>query len=174
MSSSPQARPGTHPQALDSAAYLEQGAALLERLSDEHYVAALPPVFASTVGAHMRHILDHCDCLLDGLATGRVDYDERRRDRRLETDRTLALAAARDLIDRLRAVTDADLALDVRMDTGSDEPAWAGSSLTRELQFLTSHTIHHYALIAAILGHAGCEVAGDFGISPSTLRFQRR
>lgn len=166
----------THPQAYDNIAYLEQGVALLEEIDDEHYAATLPPVFESSVGAHIRHILDHFCCLLDGLHSGRVDYDRRARDARIENDREFALVTLRATIDRLLALPagEHEIPLDVHMDSGSDAPVWAPSSLTRELQFLTSHTIHHYALVAAILGNAGRNTSPGFGISPSTLRHQRR
>jgi hypothetical protein len=176
MTLSTQPEHSTHPQAYDNIAYLEQGLALLDQIEDEHYAATLPPVFVSGVGAHIRHILDHFDCLLDGLPSGRVDYDRRRRDPRVENERLFAIESIRTLIDRLLALPAGagEVALTVRMDSGSDAPVWATSSLTRELQFLTSHTIHHYALVAAILGHAGCTVSRRFGISPSTLRHQRQ
>ena len=164
----------THPLAFDNIAYLEQGVALLESIEDEHYAAALPPVFASSVGAHIRHILDHFTCLLDALASGRVDYDCRARDARIESDRQVALQAMLDVIKRLLDLPadDRDISLSVHMDSGSDAPIWAATSLTRELQFLTSHTIHHYALVANILGNAGVTLSPGFGISPSTLRHQ--
>lgn len=176
MTLSTQSKHSTHPQACDNVAYLKQGLNLLDQIGDEHYMATMPPVFSSGVGAHIRHIIDHFDCLLAGLTSGRVDYDHRRRDRRVETDRLFAMESMRAIIDRLVAlpVSDFEMPLEVHMDSGGNAPTWASSSLTRELQFLTSHTIHHYALVAAILGHAGCAVGGHFGISPSTLRHQRQ
>ena len=52
------------------------------------------------------------------------------------------------------------------------ESPYLRSSLSRELQTLSSHTIHHFALIAITLRVHGFEVDPDFGMSPSTLRFQ--
>lgn len=166
----------SHPIARDNARFLQQGVDLLERITDDQYAATRPPVFVTPVGAHIRHILDHFDCLLEGRDTGRVDYDLRRRDRRVESDRAYALSCLRATIDALRGVrgADGDEALEVRLDSGDTERAWGRSSLTRELQFLSSHTIHHYALVAAILQSAGCAPQPGFGVSPSTLRFERR
>ena len=45
------------------------------------------------------------------------------------------------------------------------------SSIGRELQILSSHTIHHFALIAMTLRAMGYHVDRDFGMAPSTLRF---
>ena len=57
---------------------------------------------------------------------------------------------------------------------GSDRvPAWSESTVARELQFLVSHTIHHHALIAAILRLESHTPAEGFGIAPSTLKYER-
>jgi len=45
------------------------------------------------------------------------------------------------------------------------------SSVSRELQVLSSHTIHHFALIAMTLRLHGVEMDPDFGMAPSTLRY---
>ena len=64
-------------------------------------------------------------------------------------------------------------ALEIRLDPrGRDEPDWCRSSLLRELQFLLSHTIHHYALIASLLERRGVRVRDElsgFGVAASTL-----
>ena len=46
----------------------------------------------------------------------------------------------------------------------------AASTLSRELQFLVSHTVHHDALIAAAARALGVATEPDFGIAPSTLK----
>jgi hypothetical protein len=45
------------------------------------------------------------------------------------------------------------------------------SSISRELQVLSSHTIHHFALIAMTLRMHGVELDAEFGMAPSTLRY---
>jgi hypothetical protein len=52
-----------------------------------------------------------------------------------------------------------------------DSPHWAVTSLERELQFLLSHTVHHFALVALLLRAQGFEVSADFGVAPSTLAY---
>ena len=47
---------------------------------------------------------------------------------------------------------------------------WTGSTVGRELRFLMSHTLHRYALIAAILRLGGEPVPAGFGVALSTLR----
>ena len=53
-------------------AFLGQGLELIQRLTDEQYAVAPPNFSRGGVGAHFRHILDHYDSFLDGLAAGRL------------------------------------------------------------------------------------------------------
>ena len=55
-----------------------------------------------------------------------------------------------------------------------DVPEWSQSSVKRELQFLLSHTIHHYSLVAVALRTQGFEPGAAFGVAPSTLRHRRK
>jgi hypothetical protein len=65
--------------------------------------------------------------------------------------------------------------VEIRMDTGEgDERPWTRSTVRRELQFLLSHTVHHYALIAMICHRHQRPVESDFGVAPSTLNYRRR
>jgi hypothetical protein len=61
----------------------------------------------------------------------------------------------------------------VKMNDGEEKDNWNQSTMGRELQFLMSHTVHHYALVAIILKIQGCNCAEEFGVAPSTLRYQR-
>ncbi len=161
----------------DNIHFLEQGRALLLRLSDEEFVTR-PPIDMSPVADHLRHCLDFYACFLDGQDVGVIDYDARRRDPRLEKDRGYALAAIETLIERLDQAAEGreDRSVSVATDRSEWETgdlAWAASTLARELQFLRSHTVHHYALIAAVLKMIGIEPAVDFGVAPSTLAFRK-
>ena len=51
---------------------------------------------------------------------------------------------------------------------------WSGSTVRRELDFLLSHTVHHYALIAMSLRLRGLPVPAELGVAPSTLEHWRR
>jgi len=46
--------------------------------------------------------------------------------------------------------------------------------VARELMTLSSHTIHHFALIATTLRGHGVQVDANFGVAPSTLSYQVR
>lgn len=157
--------------AANVAAVFEQGIGVIARISDEAYVAGGP---RTSIGAHFRHNLEFARQLLSGIASGSVDYTARLRDERIAVDRDLAVREMRRVIAELRAIPVATLgtALSVRSDASPE--TWAASSVARELDFLLSHTVHHYALIAIRLGSYGIELPSDFGVAPSTIEFFRR
>lgn len=160
--------------ALESIRLLEEGRELLQGLADGIYVAE-PPIGLGTVGGHVRHCLDFYRCFLRGLGDGRVDYDARGRDGNVERSRELAMAGLDEVIaglervsseveDRRLAAVRGSLAL-------GDADA---STVGRELQFLASHTVHHYALIGALLRVQGVDPGAEFGVAPSTLEHRRQ
>jgi len=154
-------------------ALLRQGLELLARLSDAAYRDAAPD--RSSVGAQYRHVLDHYRALLDGVAIGRIDYDARRRDPAVETERDAAARDTRAIIDRFATLTSLDPATPVTViaSCSADHPGEPQpSSLGRELHFLVSHTVHHYAIVRLLLDTPGA-VGHEFGVAPSTLAWQR-
>ncbi len=155
---------------------LLQGYDLLRRLDDDTYAATCRELGNHRAGSHLRHCIEFFESVLDGTPILAVDYDARKRDKRIETDRRYALTAIDRLIRRLESdrLLREHEAIHVRLeDAASSETAaeWMGSTVTRELQFLRSHTIHHYALIAATLRAFGVEPGEEFGMAPSTLRY---
>ncbi len=167
------------PLIADTIACLGQGIALLDRLTPTQYTAKHPACFNNSLGGHMRHNLDHFTCLLAGQPARRVDYDARTRDQLVETDPQHAANRLREVAHELTAFNGDDLTgeLSIKMDCGTELPesqAWARSTLRRELQFLLSHTIHHYALVAVMCHELGVALDPAFGVAPSTQHFQQK
>jgi hypothetical protein len=156
--------------------WLRQALRLVERLSDEAY-ATTPPGFAPhRAGAHLRHVLEFYQCFLDGVESFHIDYDARRRDERIEHSRAAAAAAIRSIMATLETAPALrrEAILWVRMEDADASPVsecFMESSVSRELQVLSSHTIHHFALIAMTLRMHGVAMDFDFGMAPSTLRY---
>jgi hypothetical protein len=156
--------------------WLRQADALLDRISDAVYTATPAGLAPHKVGSHLRHILEFYECFLAGLPASHVDYDARKRDISVERSRQ----AARERISSLIRAFESESALrtdstiGVRIeDAGAfriPEP-FLISSVGRELQVLSSHTIHHFALLAMTLRALGVAVDPDFGMAPSTLRY---
>ncbi len=158
----------------DNVRVLRQGIELLERLDAELYAKPEPAVSSSGIGSHVRHVLDYYELFLSGLADGRVDYDQRARDDRVEKSVSEGLLRLRGLAQRLEELRSRSIPdiVRVKMDAQCEEGApWSRSSLERELQFQLSHAVHHFALIAVILRLNGLEPEEGFGVAPSTLRY---
>jgi len=109
------------------------------------------PDYAYPVGAHLRHVIEHYEALILPSEPGAVDYDQRPRDRELATRTSVARARLRLLLRRLAEWTEASLEapLQVRGLGGlaGDFHFAVHSSIGRELVFVASHAIHHYALL---------------------------
>ena len=150
---------------------IAQATSLLD-LFDSHHAAA----FAGPVGAHLRHIIEHYDALLSPAIAGFVDYDARVRDRALE--RSTALARRR-LVALSRRLVANNVPLNsptqVRGQGGlaGDFNFTISSTFGRELVFVASHALHHYALMRPYCQKAGILLSEDFGKAPSTVAHER-
>lgn len=125
----------------------------------------------SAVGPHLRHCLDHFTLLLDGWKTGAVDYDARARDERAERDPGLAREILRGIARELSAIGPRHLTVEIRVTQSAapGRPPLASSSrLERELVFLSSHTIHHIAIMVLAARAAGVTVPSDLAVAYST------
>ena len=153
-------------------AVLRQVTDLLEGMDDEQYVATHVTTYDGSVGAHVRHCLDHVRALVTGARTGLVDYDDRQRGTNIETNRRSAIAEIDQLNQALAAMDDNDIDKPVRIAlilTPDGRGAQTHSSVGRELAFLLSHTVHHGAMIGGMVRALGGHVPRDFGYAPSTL-----
>ena len=153
---------------------LSSAAALIKDLPKDKYNHVEAPYFESCLGKHMRHILDHYLCFSRDLALGVIDYDQRNRDVRLETDKEYTLSVIAQICDFLTELgtrSEGDVAVKVLLcnDVSLPQGEATDSSIRRELQFLQGHAVHHYALIATMLRFYGLNVDREFGIAPSTL-----
>jgi hypothetical protein len=153
--------------------WLRQALRLLERLDDSVYSSTAPGFAPHRAGAHLRHILEFYQCFLDGLEGSRIDYDMRRRDESIERSRHTAAIAIRTIIRALATRAEQERIVWVRMEDADSvgvRDTFMESSISRELQALSSHTVHHFALIAMTLRAHGVQMDPDFGMAPSTLR----
>ncbi|MEM9083307.1 MAG: DinB family protein [Planctomycetota bacterium] len=156
-------------------ALAEQLRGFLISLSNEQYNAAPESTAVGSIGAHMRHSLDHLFAWETGVSGDVIDYDARVRGTVIETDVNAALGALEDFIARLRDIAVASLARPVLVRTAlsaTDEPVGVPSTLARELAFVFSHTVHHNAIIAAIAHASGVPLPEGFGVAPSTLAYR--
>ena len=110
-------------------------------------------------------------CLFQGIATQTVNYDERKRDLLIETDRKHPIKTLSDLSDQLNQ-TPSSFALQLfSNETEAKEKPFI-TSVDRELLYCLDHAIYHQALIKIGLKELQiADLVGDhFGVAYSTLR----
>ena len=126
---------------------------------------------SGSIGAHVRHCLDHVSALEYGMVTGDVCYDRRERNTVVELDPRLGHSRLRRASARFAAYGDrlAEQPVTLVAQIGSDGASIrVPSTVGRELAFVISHTIHHSALIAVLLEHADRDVPDRLGLAPTT------
>jgi hypothetical protein len=139
-------------------------------LTDEQYVARVAG--KASIGEHLRHCIEHLDQLLEGLNTGIVDYDARRRNAKLETSSTIFIATLRNIAIQLQSFDELAMTrpLNVRMLFAPNaDPVEVASSLGRELGFLSSHATHHIAIVKMLAHSLGASLPEEYGVGHATM-----
>lgn len=151
---------------------LEQINEFISSLPEGQYAAAPPAHLAGTIGAHIRHCLDHVAVLAAAQPNATLDYDHRDRGTPVEQDPQAARSTITKLVQQLetldRMEIDAALHATLAM-SPHHRPHNYATTLGREVAFVLSHTVHHQALLAAAARAAGHDVPHDFGVAPATL-----
>ncbi|MDP5135716.1 DinB family protein [Rheinheimera baltica] len=157
-------------------ATLQQAEDFLFKLTPSQYIAAAADG-GSSIGKHMRHILDHFFAIAN--SDGLVNYEQRQRGTALEADPALALAKLAQLKTWLKQLPQQQLtrSVMVRSDIGigTQQLVNVESTLGRELMFACSHAIHHYAMLKQLYQQqTGQCLRAEFGLAPSTATFLRQ
>ncbi len=145
---------------------------VLDAITPEHFASAGRD--HQPIGAHLRHSLEHMICFVQGLPDGLVDYDARARDEVMERDPAVFRKALNELKDSIRSISPECLsdAIRVRQTASLDsEPVVLGSTVERELVFLSSHTIHHVALVVQFCREEGIELPEEISLAYSTSAY---
>lgn len=147
---------------------------MLGALSGEAYTRKEEGPYGASIGAHYRHVLDHFLCLLEGMRSGMIDYDQRRRSPELENSVDAALLATEHLIEKFRSLTADQLQQECTVvysvGYGESEAHAVRSNLAREVMFCVGHAIHHYAILKLLCTGMAVTLPYEFGIAPSTLK----
>src|SRR6266404_7848522 len=62
----------------------------LHQLTDEQYIQPSKTLFNATIGQHVRHIIELFTCVEKGYETGIVNYEKRKRELVIETNKNFA------------------------------------------------------------------------------------
>jgi len=102
-----------------------------------------------------------------GIDSRRIDYTARKRRAETEESRKSGYRSLEEGIEGLSRIRSLDprLPLEIRPEPNQ---GWSRSSLARELQFVSAHAVHHFALIRLSLAKRGIEFPAEFGVAAST------
>lgn len=154
---------------------LTQCEELLNRLDNAGYTASMD--HSSSIGRHMRHILERFQSFFQGLPKQHIDYDARKRDSAIELSlesANVALASVLRRLDWLAVSTDQFQTLTVSETVHHQGFAVrVQSTVEREMMSLVTHSVHHLAIIALLAKGIGHNVDQSFGKAPSTVLFER-
>jgi len=143
---------------------------LLERLTDEQYVRPIKLLSNATLGQHTRHIIEFFQELNTGYISGKVNYDKRKRDYRIETSRSCAIDSLTRVISLLEK-KDRKLILSIDYSNDNEEPGTVETNYSRELVYNLEHTVHHMALLRiGVNAVSTIMLPEEFGVAISTLK----
>ena len=151
---------------------LNRGINLLTAITDEEYSNNSTAPYYSSIGIHMRHILDVFSCIFDGLETKNIDLTARRRNELAETRVSVGLAYFDEVIRKLQDVDEKmlDSLFEVKDDLGLGMVT-ANYTLAAALIQAHSHAILHFASIGYIISQMDIKLPdADFGYNPTTPR----
>jgi hypothetical protein len=146
---------------------------LTEELSDGQYTQTIPVLGGATLGQHVRHILEFFLELDTGYKLGTVNYDQRKRDYLIESDRFIARAQIERIMEGL-CKPDRDLLLVNEMGIGDPVEIKISTNYCRELIHNFEHTVHHMALMRiGIVLLTDILLPEEFGVAASTIKFRK-
>lgn len=143
---------------------------MLQDLSLDEYTEKLPLLGDSSIGEHTRHIIELFQVLLAGYQCGEINYDNRERDTRIQTNIEVAMEMVAHIISSIGKPNK-----DLILKTLSHQERPFVTNYDRELLYNVEHCIHHQAIIRIGLGILEKNTNDEaFGVAPSTLLYRQR
>lgn len=150
---------------------LSELSGLLNQLSNEEYCFPFPQLSNSTVGQHVRHIIELFQCLENQYENEQINYDIRKRDNNIETNVEVALNALVTIINSIE-MPNKNLILQQEVD---GDVLFIETNYRRELLYNLEHCIHHQALIkVALLQMSHLKFNDNFGVARSTIEYRKK
>ena len=144
---------------------------VLQQLPDSvSYCNQCEALSNATIGQHTRHIIELYQCLLAGYPSGKINYDDRKRNPLYENDTNASIAVIKEIQQNLQLP---DKSVNIFCGT-DDNSVCIESNYYREVLYNLEHCIHHQALIkVALLTIKNINIDGSFGVAPSTLQHRQ-
>jgi hypothetical protein len=146
----------------------------IQGLTPNQYVQPCRALSDSSIGQHIRHIIELFQCLEEGYASGTVEYDKRRRDPAIETNRQRAASLLKDIASNLHR-ENKDLLLIAAYQENPLQTLTIPTNYLREMAYNLEHTIHHMALVRiGIREISQMQLPDHFGVAPSTIHYRKQ
>jgi len=146
----------------------------LTLLSNEEYTRSSNILMSSTIGQHVRHIIELFQCLDKGYKDGFVNYEKRARDHKIETDKQLAVELLKNIYRNIEK-PNKEIILEAEDYCDEVQVVSIPSNYYRELAYNLEHTIHHMALIRVGVNEVSSVVLPEeFGIAYSTIKYRQQ
>ena len=140
-------------------------------ITDEQYTKPCTQLNGSSIGAHTRHIIELFKCLINGYDTGFVNYDDRKRNILIQTDKKIAINLLTDIADTIYC-KNKEMVLQLSIMESDCKFYIVNTNFYREFIYNLEHTIHHMAFIRIGIFEVGSIVLPqDFGVAPSTIKY---
>lgn len=151
---------------------LFRGVKLLKLISDSDYSNTTIAPYYSSIGGHMRHILDVFDCIFKGLLSSDINLINRKRNELAEQYTVNGIEYFESTLTNLQNLKTEDFNRIVKVtdDLGLGLVS-ANYTLGAILIQAHSHAIHHFASVGYVISQLGIELPdNDFGFNPTTPR----
>lgn len=153
---------------------LDQLTGVLAKLQPEEYRYPCIYLSGNSIGQHVRHVIELFHCLEKGYETGLVNYENRKRDQRIETDPVLAQDLLHEISEHIHP-QDKHLILLATYDEHLAQNLQIETNYFREIAYNLEHTIHHMALIRVGINEMNCfPLPENFGVASSTIKFKQQ
>ncbi len=147
---------------------------LLQSLRVEHYCAS--PDGQSSIGAHVRHVLEFMQVLAAQITDGVIDYEARAHDVSMESNPLAVADTLSKLLTTFRAQIETyglyRLLLLKETAVLGHPRVTTTSSVGREILFIIQHSVHHLAIIKMKTDALGLHMRPDLGVANATKLYR--
>src|SRR5271154_6271961 len=144
----------------------------IDQLSEAQYSQPISILSNGTIGQHVRHIIELFVCLENGYISGVVNYENRKRDKRFETNKDVARELLQ-LIYKKLDKSNKELLLETSCDEHSAKKIKVATNYYREIIYNLEHTVHHMALIRIGFNEIlNIDSPESYGVASSTIKYR--
>lgn len=143
----------------------------LNKLNYDEYTHKIEPLNNSSIGEHVRHIIELFQQLEVGYNTGVLNYDARKRDERIQQNLDFAIESIAKIVE---SITKENKKIQL-ITLLTDNENLIETNYYRELMYNLEHCIHHQALLKIGFNYLGIDkLPEDYGVAKSTLIYRKQ